>query len=153
MWVLNTARQRCEVNQFELKQRDGDKKVPWAVISPMTSLFQHSCEPSVRWNEDNGNVDAMVVTAMKPIEKGEEIYDSYCDINEGLKERRDALRHWIGCDCRCTRCLREEKEKAEKDAQEADSGTEMNHSVTPSSRTVSSSEVDSGSDTSMGGTC
>lgn len=142
MWVLQTAQRRCKVNAFGFPTKD-DEKDDWSVISPMTSLFQHSCEPSAVWRNENDGIDVMTVRADKVIEEGEEIYDSYCDVSKDLGERRKSLRHWIGCDCMCTRCVREEKEEAEKNARAADSGVEVTSSETSSSREASSSSDES----------
>ncbi|TLD36014.1 hypothetical protein E2P81_ATG02903 [Venturia nashicola] len=147
MWVLHTAQRRCSVNAFGFdKIHEDGTRTKWSVISSKASLFQHSCEPNAAWRNENGGLDTMIVTADRDIEEGEEIYDSYCDLGKNLEGRRQVLRHWIGCDCKCTRCVREEKAKAEKDAREADSGVEVMDSETSSS---SSSEVEAGGDAAM----
>ncbi|QDS69553.1 hypothetical protein FKW77_007852 [Venturia effusa] len=153
MWVLDTAHQRCSTNQFGLTEERADRKsIRWSVISPMASLFQHSCEPVAQWGpKDKECADMMVMTAIRNIEQGEEIYDSYCDDGD-LEWRREQLKHWIGGDCMCTKCVKEERAKAERDTNARDSGVEMTDSATTSPSTGSSSEVDSDGDAKMGGT-
>lgn len=146
MWVLHTIQRRCSVNVFGFDENDEDGRcTEWSVISPMASLFQHSCEPSAVWTNEGNEVDFMIVKADRNIEAGEEIYDSYCLLNKNLDWRRKTLRHWIGCDCGCTRCLREEREKAAIIVGDVDSGVDMNDSATTSSGTASSSETDASS--------
>lgn len=41
------------------------------------------------------------------VKKGEEILQSYCDINMPVGERRGWMRGSLGGDCMCGRCLRE----------------------------------------------
>lgn len=45
-----------------------------------------------------------MVTARRPIRKGEEITISYIDEEAPLEERREALRDY-GFVCRCARCV------------------------------------------------
>ncbi|KAE9972710.1 hypothetical protein EG328_004851 [Venturia inaequalis] len=156
VWVLHTVQRRFDVNAFGFPQEreDGGEDV-WSVISPIASLFQHSCEPNADWRNENDGIDVMLVKAAKVIQEGEEIYDSYGGLTMNLDDRRKKLMKWIGGDCECTRCVREEKEQSEEDAREADSDVEVASSGTSGFEAgfdSSSNEVDSDGDTRMGET-
>lgn len=56
----------------------------------------------------------LMVTAMKDIKKGEQMfvmYDVYM-AGQPLSVRRRRLRRWFDADCQCTLCLKEEAEEA-----------------------------------------
>ncbi|KAK4556941.1 hypothetical protein LTR86_005922 [Recurvomyces mirabilis] len=79
-------------------------------ISPLFSLFNHSCEPNVRWEVGKGNGTSMRITTSRAIEEGEQLfvlYDGYM-ADEALKARRRRMRRWLDAECLCGRCVREE---------------------------------------------
>ena len=82
-------------------------------MSPLFSLFNHSCEPNVAWKVQEDNT-TMVLKADRDVREGEQLfvgYDSFVR-DQSLATRRKRLKKWLDDDCRCSRCLREEAELA-----------------------------------------
>lgn len=81
-------------------------------ISPLFSLFNHSCEPNVEWHAE-GHAK-MVMTTIRDVQAGEQLfvrYDGYLE-NQPLQARRRRLKKWLDAECQCSRCVREEAEHA-----------------------------------------
>jgi hypothetical protein len=90
-----------------------------AAVHPLWCLANHSCDPNVEW-EWNGSMrlwarkelvrwDGKPESKMPGIKKGEEILSHYCDVRLPVWERRDWAAGALGGECRCERCLWEEK--------------------------------------------
>lgn len=80
-----------------------------AAISPIFCMFNHSCEPNVKWAPSRNHC-IMEMHADRDIVAGEQLfieYDAYHSI-EPLKARRERLNKWID-QCMCPRCVREEE--------------------------------------------
>lgn len=107
-WVLLTIRRRIDNN---------DRGQFVHGVYPNVAMFNHSCKPNVSDDEDAGGGDmegraVLHLRARRDVEKGEELFIRYTgDEEDGLEERRYALMHWLGRDCRCGRCVREERER------------------------------------------
>lgn len=99
-WVLMTMRRRLDNNAHgELVHG----------LYPYFAMFNHSCEPSVVVEENEDGAAALTLRTLRPIMKNEELTIAYKE-DEGatLGHRRYGLYHWLGCDCKCVRCVREE---------------------------------------------
>jgi hypothetical protein len=76
-------------------------------ITPFLPLFNHSCEPSVEYRKEAGTTTVRFF-ALRDIEGGEEVFDSYQDVEDLEREERvRAMWPWFECACLCTRCERE----------------------------------------------
>lgn len=102
-WVLFALRRRLSNNSWSS---------PIAMaLSPIFSLFNHSCEPNCEWKSKRDH-RTLEVRVERDVAKGEQLfveYDSYAR-EEGLEGRRGKLKFWIER-CMCSRCAREEGEE------------------------------------------
>ena len=76
-------------------------------ITPFLPLFNHSCEPNVEYKKEDGT-STIRFFALRDIEEGEEIFDSYQDVED--LEREERVRRmwpWFEQPCLCPRCTRE----------------------------------------------
>lgn len=83
-------------------------------LNAMFAMFNHSCEPNVRWSTQDDH-RTLHVRTIRDIEAGEQLfveYDSFM-ADEPIAKRRDRLRRWLNGPCQCTRCVREEAEMRE----------------------------------------
>ncbi len=76
-------------------------------VNPLFSFFNHSCEPNVEWEMQDGS--NLRIRAKGSANKGEELFVSYLnDVDHISKtERQTAMMPWLGRKCRCSRCRRE----------------------------------------------
>ncbi|KAK0254437.1 hypothetical protein B0A54_13055 [Friedmanniomyces endolithicus] len=96
---------------FEIKARENNNS--WSdplhhCVSPLFSLFNHSCEPNVTWNTGKDCV-TLGIALQKDVKAGEQLfvfYDQYVE-DQSLEKRRDRMWRWLEDDCRCSRCVRE----------------------------------------------
>lgn len=65
------------------------------------AIFNHSCDPNVLFVNKG---DSMIFYTIKDIEKGEELYDHYIDVNLPFMERKELLYKNYGFVCKCERC-------------------------------------------------
>jgi hypothetical protein len=103
-WVLFTMQARVDNNSC------GDPMTD--CLNPLFSLYNHSCEPNLRWTtqEDHRTI---VVKAARDLVAGEQLfveYDSYMS-DQPLEIRRKRLWRWLEGPCCCVRCVREEKDR------------------------------------------
>ena len=118
-WVIHTICYRINNNQAVgyLDGFHGQDAPCVQGVYPCHSLFNHSCEPNVSY-DDHPTKAAQIMKAKRDIAEGEELYIAY-DLGldaDGMdvRQRREALRNWMGEDCQCTRCLRENGELTDK---------------------------------------
>jgi SET and MYND domain-containing protein len=71
-------------------------------LFPQLSMMNHSCSPNaiLYFNQTQAQV-----TALRRIEKGEEICISYVDLTLGKNDRRNILRTQYFFDCSCPCCF------------------------------------------------
>ncbi|KAJ4364914.1 hypothetical protein N0V95_000561 [Ascochyta clinopodiicola] len=76
-------------------------------ISPLLPLFNHSCEPNVEYQKEEGT-STIRFFALRDIAQGEEVFDSYRDVEDlEREERMKSLWPWFEGACLCARCERE----------------------------------------------
>jgi hypothetical protein len=67
--------------------------------------MNHSCDPHTSYYKDG---DHMAFKTIRPIKKGDEIYDSYINYKTTAKpERQEMLKTRYGFTCNCEKCLKE----------------------------------------------
>lgn len=70
------------------------------------TVFNHSCIPNVIFGMRGGQV---IFITTRDILKGEQLFDTYIDITDTRRKRRDRLSKQYGFDCQCDRCTVSEK--------------------------------------------
>lgn len=117
-WILNTLYAKFRGNaSARLSKHDGRPEV--CAVHPIWCLANHSCDPNVEW-EWGGNI---TFTARQErvewgakgkrqgdILKGEEVLNHYCDIDLGVRRRREWAVGALGGMCVCERCVWEEEQ-------------------------------------------
>ncbi|OJD13295.1 hypothetical protein AJ78_06237 [Emergomyces pasteurianus Ep9510] len=122
-WVLNTLYAKFRgTASGRLSTWDGGPEV--CAVHPLWCLANHSCDPNVRW-EWGGEItftvrreDERVKWGGRKagdgewagIKCGEEILNHYCDLDLGVRERREWAMGALGGVCRCERCVWEEEQ-------------------------------------------
>lgn len=73
-------------------------------INPFLPLFNHSCEPNVEYKREDSST-TMKFFAKRDINKGEELFNSYANV-EGmpLEQREELLWPWFEGPCLCMKC-------------------------------------------------
>ena len=113
-WVLENLGLRLKTNQRS-DSTDDDREI--SAVNYLYSFLNHSCEPNAYWYTANvrdgvtaRGSSTIVVVAIKPIRKGEEVCIDYCNVSQirDRAKRQKKLRTWISNGmCQCTRCQRE----------------------------------------------
>ena len=123
IWIFNTLYAKFRgTASARLNTRDGKPEV--CAVHPMWSLANHSCAPNIRWEwggeiqfraRDENEVvrwglcrDQNGTRLRSGIKKGEEVLNHYCDIELGVKERREWAVGALGGMCVCERCMWED---------------------------------------------
>ena len=121
-WVIQTLYAKFRgVADARLSSWTGEPET--AGVFPLWCLANHSCDARVTW--EGGGVRRLRVRGERVVPKegegtteweglkaGEETWNHYTDVREpDYRIRRDRLRELLGGDCRCTRCMAEEKEQ------------------------------------------
>jgi hypothetical protein len=102
-------------------------------IYPQFARLNHSCNPNARQQFDAAN-QTMVLYAERAIAAGEELHDSYTDLEAGVAVRREQLLKYYHFLCDCPRCA---KEQAKLDARQVAGSTARVSAQAPQQRTVS----------------
>ncbi|KAG8985918.1 SET domain-containing protein 5 [Tulasnella sp. 427] len=86
------------------------------------SHLNHSCSPNVSVQHPllDTQPAKISVVAKRPIAAGEELTVTYVNPRNNLKKRRRELKEWGFGECRCERCLEEEKTKEAKEGDDED---------------------------------
>ncbi|KAI7537704.1 hypothetical protein KC331_g10787 [Hortaea werneckii] len=103
-WVLFTLAARIENNSWS----DPVHKC----VSPLFSLFNHSCEPNVDWTIGKDHT-TLWVRSSRDVVRGEQLFVMYDHflLGQPLSERRKRLWRWLDADCQCSLCLQQEEEE------------------------------------------
>lgn len=133
-WVVSTLFAKFRgVASARMSPKTGMPEV--CAVHSMWSLANHSCAPNVKWDwagsmrlTARGREDVVKWGGMREagkdwsIRKGEEILSHYCDIDLGVKERREWAEGALGGICMCERCLWEGREVDRRDGQVVHNG-------------------------------
>lgn len=93
----------CVINAFTTKIGGvGTENGCLEIIAPITSYLKHSCAPNVSKFLLGQSI---IVVAMRPIEPGEQLFASYCDILKHRADRQKFLQNEYGFVCSCERCM------------------------------------------------
>ena len=91
-------------NSFDMP---GATPGPSCGIFPQFARLNHSCRPNSRQQFDAAT-QTMVLYADKPIAAGDELHDSYTDLEANVTVRRDELMKHYHFLCDCQRCTKEQ---------------------------------------------
>ena len=95
----------------------GGRKVGSA-LSVLMGWHNHDCMPSA---SSTVAADGMVtLTALRDIAEGEEVTISYIDATQPVEERRKTLMAHYGFECRCGRCVEENRRELKQRMKERD---------------------------------
>lgn len=114
LWIFNTLYAKFRgTASARVNKHNGHPEV--AAVHPLWCLANHSCDPNVQW-EWGGRMtlwcrEQRIGRQRGGVRKGEEILNHYCDIELGVKDRREWAKGSLGGYCMCERCLREEAEE------------------------------------------
>ncbi|KAL8991499.1 MAG: hypothetical protein Q9169_007854 [Polycauliona sp. 2 TL-2023] len=130
-WIISTLFAKFRgVASARMNPRTGIPEV--CAVHPMWCLANHSCAPNVKWEwsgdikfEARGGEDVVqwgddVTDGGRKrkeggIEKGEEVVNHYCDVELGVKERREWAAGALGGTCVCERCVWEDGEEKHRE--------------------------------------
>ena len=106
-WVFFTLEARIENNSWTDPIHN--------CISPLFSMFNHSCDPNVEWTIKPDHT-TMMVRALRDIKKGEQLFVMYDGYLQGqpLVARRKRLRKWFDAECQCTKCAMQDAKEKER---------------------------------------
>lgn len=90
------------ISKFGTKTHDNGESGCVEITAPIASYLNHSCSPNAA-KFLLGN--SVIVVAMRPIEKGQQLLVSYCDVLKSDTERQNILLSKHGFHCMCERCL------------------------------------------------
>jgi MYND finger len=112
VWVFNTLLAKFRGTASAKQDARGRPEV--GAVHPLWGLANHSCAPNVRWDWE-GSMRFWV--RERPVEwagntkesggikAGEEILSHYCDVELGVKDRREWAAGALGGECMCERCV------------------------------------------------
>uniref|UniRef100_A0A6C0JJG3 SET domain-containing protein n=1 Tax=viral metagenome TaxID=1070528 RepID=A0A6C0JJG3_9ZZZZ len=70
----------------------------------IATRMNHSCDPNIKYDVVGKE---LVFKIKKPIQKNDELFDSYIDYRLPKKERQQILLERYGFMCKCTKCMNE----------------------------------------------
>ncbi|KAI1212021.1 SET domain-containing protein [Annulohypoxylon truncatum] len=88
-------------------------EIPHLGLFPIASRINHDCKPNVFWRYSVRTL-AVEVIAMRDIEPGEEITQSYVPLGLSYQDRADDLNNW-GFTCTCSLCAASAQQRATSD--------------------------------------
>jgi len=91
----------CEISR-------GGRKVGCA-LSVLMGWHNHECSPNAR--AEIGADGCVQISTLKPIDEAGELTISYVDTAAPCDERRKTLQAHYGFECRCTRCVAEQRKE------------------------------------------
>jgi len=125
-WVMHTLIARLHNNAitYSIEERISpsrtliNSKLEVQHVNQLYSLFNHSCEPNARTTVNGRQCSTTtILTAMKQVEKGEELFVSYLSeeqLKEAVTDRKEMLWKWFVGECGCARCAREQADVLEE---------------------------------------
>lgn len=123
-WVFNTLYAKFRGTASARQDSKGRPEV--GAVHPLWCLANHSCDPNVRWDW-HGSIkfwarkerilwEGKQERNPAGLEKGEEIFSHYCDIELPVQDRREWAAGALGGMCTCERCMWEAKTSLEVSA-------------------------------------
>ncbi|KAI1759589.1 SET domain-containing protein [Hypoxylon sp. FL1150] len=88
-------------------------EIPHSGLYPIGSRINHNCSPNVFWRYSVKTL-AVEVIAMRDIEVGEEITQSYVPLGLSYKDRKEGLDNW-SFTCTCSLCAASKSQRAATD--------------------------------------
>jgi len=108
--ALRKMLSRVDSNSFGVV--DGENRVVSVGIYILSAMFNHSCDPNC--GVDDGTASNLIITAQRPIKKGEEMCITYIDFNLPRSTRMKVLSNQYNFACGCERCESEKEKGAGK---------------------------------------
>lgn len=75
----------------------------------LQSCFNHNCDSNCVVVHPNDGKYRAIIKTLRPIKQGEEMTITYVNPRDSIAGRKQELRNWYMFDCRCQRCLDEER--------------------------------------------
>ncbi|KAI0172921.1 SET domain-containing protein [Hypoxylon sp. FL1284] len=88
-------------------------EIPHLGLYPVASRLNHHCKPNIFWRY-SAHTLAVEVIAMRDIEEGEEIAQSYVPLGLPYEDRKKSLENW-GFACNCPLCSSSKSKRAASD--------------------------------------
>ncbi|XXH02240.1 hypothetical protein Hte_008608 [Hypoxylon texense] len=88
-------------------------EIPHSGLFPIGSRMNHNCNPNVFWRYSVRTLGVEVI-AMRDIEVGEEITQSYVPLGLSYKDRKQGLKNW-NFTCTCSLCASSKSQRAASD--------------------------------------
>ncbi|OTA96847.1 hypothetical protein M434DRAFT_49351, partial [Hypoxylon sp. CO27-5] len=92
-------------------------EIPHLGLFPIASRINHDCRPNVFWRWSVRTLTVEVI-AMRDIETGEEITQSYVPLGLSYEDRKEDLKNW-GFSCACSLCTASKSERSASDKRRA----------------------------------
>lgn len=92
-------------NSFDMV---GEKQASCGIF-PAIARLNHSCRPNTR-QEYFSESGELVLYASRRISEGDQLFDSYTDLDSTVKVRKKELERWFRFVCDCDRCEEEEED-------------------------------------------
>ncbi|KAI1409834.1 SET domain-containing protein [Hypoxylon sp. FL1857] len=92
-------------------------EIPHLGLFPIASRLNHDCRPNVFWRWSVRTLTVEVI-AMRDIEIGEEITQSYVPLGLSYEDRKEDLKNW-GFSCSCSLCTSTKSDRAASDKHRA----------------------------------
>lgn len=107
---------QVRTNACEVRRHDGKKAA--CALSALMGWHNHDCTPNAKAEvREDGCV---ALSALRGIKSGEEITISYIDVSQPFEERQKTLRQHYGFECRCGKCLGEQRSSLKSKMRERD---------------------------------
>ncbi|OJJ71851.1 hypothetical protein ASPBRDRAFT_125353 [Aspergillus brasiliensis CBS 101740] len=100
--VISAMGAKLDLNSFNLTNAVYDRLGVY--LHPYAAIFNHSCDHNAAVSFDGPNLH---IKALRPIQKGEQIFITYIDVTDPYSIRQANLQSRYYFTCHCSKCTRE----------------------------------------------
>ncbi|GKZ34699.1 hypothetical protein AbraIFM66950_005051 [Aspergillus brasiliensis] len=100
--VISAMGAKLDLNSFNLTNAVYDRLGVY--LHPYAAIFNHSCDHNAAVSFDGPNLH---IKALRPIQKGEQIFITYIDVTDPYPIRQANLQSRYYFTCHCSKCTRE----------------------------------------------